>query len=314
MSTAADPDQAYDVRELPLAGGEVATLVHAAAEHPTGRAVLYVHGFSDCFIQDHVAAHLTERGCDLWAVDLRHCGRSLRPGDLPHYVEDLATHHEELDAALAAAVAGGATDVVVLAHSTGGLICSLWLHDRRDDPAIAAVRGLALNSPWFELAGMTPRERRTATAAAAVLARVRPHRPMTKLAPAYGHSLHIDHHGEWRFDTSRKPLEGFPVLAGWLHAVRRGHARLHRGLRVPVPALLLRSDACLLAQRAWSPGLMRADAILDPEDMRRHAPDLGTRVTDVVLEGAMHDVLLSALPVRTRALTALDAFLDEVAA
>ena len=45
--------------------------------------------------------------------------------------------------------------VVVAGHSTGGLITALWLDRlRQREPALhAAVDGLLLNSPWFDLQG-----------------------------------------------------------------------------------------------------------------------------------------------------------------
>jgi hypothetical protein len=52
------------VRTLSLGAGQVATLLRETAGTDTGAAVLYVHGFSDYFFQDHVATHFTRRGAD----------------------------------------------------------------------------------------------------------------------------------------------------------------------------------------------------------------------------------------------------------
>ena len=302
---------AYETHELPLAGGAVATLIHLRPERPRGVAFLYVHGFSDYVFQDHVAEHLAARGVGFWGLDLRRYGRSLRPGDLPAYVADVSEHFEELDAALAAVLADGQDDVVVSGHSTGGLITPLWLDARRGTEAVGHVRGLVLNSPWFELAG-SPKTRRKVHLAAMAIGRVAPTRVLATLPSAYGKTLHRDYDGEWEFDLAWKPIEGFPVRAGWLRAIRRAHARLHRGLHVPAPVLLLRSDRSVLGRREVTPELFRGDAILDVRDMHEHLGDLGTDVTEVVLEGALHDVMLSALPVRTRALEELDAWMDRV--
>lgn len=61
-------------------GPVVATLVRRRAERPSGRAVLYVHGFVDYFFQTHLADFFAERGWDFYALDLRKYGRSLLPG------------------------------------------------------------------------------------------------------------------------------------------------------------------------------------------------------------------------------------------
>ena len=298
-------------RTLALAGDEVATLLRHPAEGEGRGAVLYVHGFSDYFFQDHVAEHFAARGLDFYALDLRRYGRSLRAGEVPAYVDDLTQYFEELDAALRAIREDGNDRVVVMAHSTGGLITPLWLHAQRGDPAVRdVVGGLVLNSPWFELA--EPWLLRTVgTWLLEVVGAVRPHLNLRSLGTTYGHSLHRDHHGEWDFDLAMKPLSGFPVLAGWLRAIRRGHRRLHRGLRVPVPVLVLRSSRSALRAPEWSPAVMRADAVLDVDHMSRFAPRLGRDVTVVEVDDGMHDLFLSAEPVRRRAFEAVDAWLAE---
>ena len=64
------------------------------------RAVLYVHGFTDYFFQQHLAEHFAEQGYAFFALDLRKCGRSLEPGQTAHFVSDLALYDAELNEAL----------------------------------------------------------------------------------------------------------------------------------------------------------------------------------------------------------------------
>ena len=77
----------------------VATLVHRPARHR--RAALYVHGFVDYFFHPHVADALDAAGWDLYALDLRDYGRSIRPGRPPNHTRELATYAQEIDAAVA---------------------------------------------------------------------------------------------------------------------------------------------------------------------------------------------------------------------
>ncbi|HVL25155.1 MAG TPA: alpha/beta hydrolase [Thermomicrobiales bacterium] len=300
-----------DTRTLALRGGDVATLVRQpAAPVNTRGAVLYVHGFVDYFFQDHLAGHFAERGYDFYALDLRRYGRSLREDDVPYFVDDITTYFEELDAAMEQIRADGHGRVVVLAHSTGGLITPLWLHDRHP----AGAEALILNSPWLELA--ESRFRRTVvTWAISGIGRVRPYLVLPeKLGTVYPESIHRDHRGEWDFDTTWKPVAEVPIHAGWFRAIRRAHARFHRGLEVGVPVLVMHSDNSLLHQDAWSPEAMTADTVLDVADMERWAPALGGNVTTATIPGGMHDLFLSSEPVRAHAFAVMDDWLDRVTA
>ena len=297
---------------LPAAGGAevAATLVRLPAEGTTRGAVLQVHGFVDYFFHAHVAEHFARRGFDFYAVDLRAYGRSLRPEDLPNYVTDLALHYEEIDAAVhAIREEDGHRRLVVVGHSTGGLITALWAHDRGEAGLFDA---LVLNSPWLDLAENWFL-RTVGTRVVDVLGARWPRLVIRQgMSPVYGHSIAAAHHGEWDYRQDWKPIEGFPVRAGWLRAVRHGHARLHRGLDVRVPVLVLRSDRSLLRTRSWTPEAMRADTVLDVEQMARWAPRIGPRVDVVVVPDGMHDLFLSPEPVRGRALAEVDAWLDTV--
>jgi alpha-beta hydrolase superfamily lysophospholipase len=297
----------YETRTLPLGGDAVATLVRFRAEPTRRGAILYVHGFADYFFQRHVAEFFANRGFDFYGIDLRNYGRSLRPGQLPNYVTDLAQHFEEIDAAVRVIrEEDGHQKLTVMGHSTGGLTTSLWAHERRTDGVLDA---LVLNSPWFDLA--EPWILQTVgTSVVKGIGRVAPKLPIKPgLGSVYGESIHCDHHGEWDYDLTWKPLEAFPVYAGWLRAVRQGHAALHGGLDVQVPVLVLRSARSLLHAKRWSAEAMTADTVLDVEHMERWAPNVGRDVTSIAVDGGMHDIFLSAEAVRASALADVDAFL-----
>lgn len=282
-----------------------ATLVRApGGATATDGAVLYVHGFTDYFFQEELAAFFTDRGRAFYAVDLRRCGRSLRDGDQPHYVTDLKHYDVELNAALDIIVdetgAANTADaepgsVLVVAHSTGGLITPLWLDRLREtDPARHRhVAGLVLNSPWLDLQGEALLR---TDAVGAVISGVGALRPRTQiprsLSSAYGDSLHVSRHGEWSYDLRCKPLTGFPVTFGWLSAVRAGQRRLHAGLDVGVPVLALRSGTTRFASR-YRPEIDVADCVLDVKQIAQWSGVLGRRVWAVAVPDARHDVFLS---------------------
>jgi alpha-beta hydrolase superfamily lysophospholipase len=273
-------------------------------------AVLYVHGFSDYFFQTALADFFAARGLAFYAIDLRKSGRARRGGQTAHYVSDLALCDDELDSALAI-VAGEhpGAPVILVAHSTGGLIVPLWLHRRHAAGRLAPVAGLVLNSPWFDLQGK-PVHRGPLTQALRVLAKVQPFRELKPAPGVYGQTLHIGGTGEWDFDLGLKPLAGFPVTIGWLNAVRRGHARLHRGLDVGVPSLVLRSSQSHFSGD-YSPLSDRADTVLDVSQIARWAGCLGAETTVAPVQDARHDVFLSLPEPRERAYAVLATWLDQ---
>ncbi|MGH3740923.1 MAG: alpha/beta hydrolase [Micromonosporaceae bacterium] len=293
------------------ADGELsATLVRRRASRPDGRAVLYLHGYSDYFFQTHLADYFVARGIDFYALDLRRHGRSLRPHHTPNYVTDLADYFVELDAAIAIMRADGARRIVVNAHSTGGLVAALWAHrNRAHAPGAGGIEGLMLNSPWFDVDDPLP-VRLLASPLVEVLSRLLPQTVLPlRVGDHYGRSLHRDHQGEWTFDLSVKPLGGFPVRAGWLRAVLRGHRRLHAGLQVGCPILVLCSSRSVPRGSAGHL-LSHADAVINVDQTARWSVALGPQVTIRRIEDGIHDLVLSPPPVRERVYQEMSTWLD----
>jgi alpha-beta hydrolase superfamily lysophospholipase len=288
-------------------GTVVATLVTLPSARPTTRAVLHVHGFADYFFHTEYAEWWAARGYTFYALDLRKYGRSLRPHHTPNYVADLHEYFPELDLAWwRITERDGHSEAVVSAHSTGGLTLPLWVHERRH----GQLTGMVLNSPWFDMQGAAWLRTPAGRVAVEQLGSRQPKRPIPRTVNGfYARSLHRDHEGEWDFDLEWKPLQSHTVHAGWLRAVRRGHARLHQGLDVPCPALVLSS------LRGTQPTEMgeevhSTDIVLDVEQIRRWASSLGRHVTSIAIDGALHDVVLSRREVRAVAYDAVDRWLD----
>jgi alpha-beta hydrolase superfamily lysophospholipase len=277
-------------------GAVVATLVSRSSATPTSRAVLHVHGFADYFFQTGAAEYWVDRGYDFYALDLRKYGRSLREHQTPNFVTDLTDYYAEVDEAYRRVTERDGHDhVVVTAHSTGGLVTPLWAHDRQPELA-----GMILNSPWLDLQGSLLL-RTAGTKAIDQIGLRRPYLSVPRdVSGFYARSLHLEHDGEWDFDLAWKPLESWPVYAGWLRAVRRGHARAHRGLDVPAPVLVLTSAASS-HPKEFDESCSSTDIVLDVELIRKWAHKLADHVTLARVQGAIHDVFLSREPVRLRA-------------
>lgn len=277
----------------PLGGdpedGPVAVLVRPV-ERPRGnRAVLYLHGWNDYFFQRHVADFWAELGYDFFALDLRRYGRSWVEGQLLGYTSDLDEYTEEIDAAVAE-IRLGHDQIVLMGHSTGGLIAALYA-----DTHPGTFSAVVLNSPWLDLQGGA-----IARALGPVIKSLGSQRPTTVLpmkdAGLYRRMLHADEDGEWDYDLTLKSTAA-PIRVGWLKAILQGHARVAAGLAIDCPVLVLCSARSDFA-RKWSDELRSADVVLDVEQIAKRAVRLGSLVTVIRIDGGVHDLTLSAEPVR----------------
>ena len=305
-----DPDGEGDVVATLLRRGDAADATKA------GHAVLAVHGYTDYFFHTELADHFAGRGFAFYALDLDKCGRSWRTGQTPHFTTDLARYDAELDRALAVIrEQTGSGRVLLYGHSAGGLIVSLWLDRlrRRGATARAGVAGLVLNSPFVDLPG--PGVLRWPTTATLIAAIARAGDKRVARAPSdgaggYGASLHRDYHGEFDYNLQWKPLGGFPITFGWLSAVRSGQVKLHRGLDVGVPNLILRSDHSVI-ESSDAIALQCGDAVLDVKHIARWAGCIGNSSTIIPVIDAKHDVFLSMSEPRRVAYQQLDTWLDD---
>ncbi|HEX4813826.1 MAG TPA: alpha/beta hydrolase [Nonomuraea sp.] len=295
----------YEITTLRLPddfeGEVVATLV--ARTTGSRRAVLYLHGFTDYFFQDHLAEHYVSRGIDFYALDLRKYGRSLRPHQTRGLVRSVTDYFPEIDQAVRI-IRRDHDELTVNAHSTGGLIASLWADRVRGR---GLVQGLVLNSPFFDLNVPAP-VRLAADLLKTPMSYTRRVLPL-RAGTAYGRSLHRDHNGEWDYDLELKPLGGFSVHAMWLAAIRRAQRRLHAGLAVDVPVLVLASSTGLRV-RGFVPEALSADIVLDPRQIARWATSIGPHVTCVRIRDGLHDLVLSAEPARKQVFAELDRWMN----
>ena len=313
----------FEQLTLDLPGGRVATLVrytpeHAAVRLPDGGLpdgvrplpdtlrnggpdVLYVHGWSDYFFQTELAYYWAAQGARFFALDLHNYGRSLRPGQEPGYVQNLSDYDADLEAALEAMGqrAPDAPPLILLGHSTGGLILATWAY-RRPGRADALI----LNSPWLEFQA-TELARRMISPLVSLQAQRHPRMPLPPVDPGiYTRTVSAAFGGEWHYNTEWRPVRGFPVTVAFLNAVFSAQATVAAGLRLEMPVLVLLSDKSYLHPR-WSEDAERSDVALDVNVVAHRALSLGSTVSVVRIPDAMHDVFLSAPPVRAHAFNAI---------
>lgn len=265
-----------------------------------GRAVLFLHGWSDYFFNEELAEFWTGQGFRFYALDMHNHGRSLSAGTHGGYVADLDDYDAEITAALGIITAlhpesEPPLSMALMGHSTGGLIAALWASRHS-----GMVSQLILDSPWLEMHG-SPAVRRAARTMVEPLARFWPE-AVIRLPERgfYWRSVSSAAEGEWTLDDNYRPPRAFPVRAGWLSAVLSGQARVARGLQIDVPILVLISGASANGM-FWKESMRRTDAVLDVNTIALRALSLGRTVTLERIDGALHDVFLSAPRVRADA-------------
>ncbi len=300
--------EGFEQRTLPLAPDDEGDVVATLVRHlPRPRLfdtrplrdvdVLYVHGWSDYFFQTRLARFWSQRGARFYALDLRKYGRSLRPGQTPGYISDLADYDEDIAAALAAMGDRSGRRLALLGHSTGGLTLSLWA-SRHPGEAAAVI----LNSPWleFQLSGIS---RQAIAPMVEFRARTKPFdaAPQVDLG-FYSRAQReaYDPDDPYTVDLAWRPEQTMTVHAGWLHAILAGHAQVAAGLTIDAPVCVLLSARSAPPSR-WSEDLTRVDSVLVVDDIARAALKLGPSVTVERIDGALHDVFLSRRDAREEA-------------
>ena len=213
----------------------------------------------------------------------------------------------ELDAA-ADVIAADHDELMLMGHSTGGLITSLWAASHRE-----RISGLVLNSPWLDLQGSAI----VRTLGTPVIDALGSRSPTSvlRLPPDLGHyqrTVHASLEGEWDYDLELKltPGPAGPGRAGCGRScsVTSGSPP---GLDIGVPVLVLASTATEFARR-WHEGLRTVDVVLDVEQIAARAVRLGPHVTVVRIAEGMHDLVLSAAHVRKIVLDEIGRFVGEL--
>lgn len=263
-------------------------VVRLLAPESKGRAVLYVHGFNDYFFQAEMARQFVGHGYDFYALDLRKYGRSIFPGQKPFEVRSLNEYFPDLDSALNIVRREGNYEIILMGHSTGGLVTSYFM---ACNPA-APVDALVLNSPFLDW-NLGWKEHLVPLVAA--VGRLFPDIPVPQGgSDAYSQSLMRSGHGEWTYNTAWKQPHSPDVTTGWVRAINSAqHYLRHHPYSIQVPILLM-SSAASSNPDGWTPEASRTDVVLDVRDIRRYGLMLGHDVRPVVVKGGIHDLMLSS--------------------
>jgi alpha-beta hydrolase superfamily lysophospholipase len=277
-------------------GDVFCTLIYAENIPQYDRNVLYVHGFSDYFFQTEMAEQFRQNGYNFYALDLRKCGRSIRPWQTPYNLYNISDYYEDIDVAIAYIEKETKGRLILLGHSTGGLALSMYLHNRPQK----SIDALILNSPFLEL-NVKKNLKKIGLPIISFLGKFFPNIKIKKgLSLNYGYSISKKRYGEWEYNEEWKPVAVSAVNASWLRAVYKAQSKLHKGLAINCPILVMCSDKSFKSKQ-WSDKFMQADAVLNVEHIKKYAPLLGKNVTEIVIPNGLHDLFLSASEVRENA-------------
>ena len=288
-------------------GKVVATFISCKFNLTHQENVLYLHGYTDYFYHPHLAEQFKNNRFNFYALDLRKYGRSIRPGQHKNFCKSIEEYFEEISLAITLIIKQNKNAIYLLGHSTGGLIFSSYMNS---GALKNKVSGLILNSPFLDF-NLTKPKKFLSLVAAKALSKIFVYSHISGvLSPVYPQSLHKRFYGEWDFDLNWKPIEGFPTYFTWISAIHRAQKQL-RHSNIEVPILIIHASHSIRTSN-FSERVMNSDIVLNVEDIKRVGKSLGNKVTFSQINGALHDVFLSAKPYRSQAFNAMFKWLNQI--
>ena len=288
-------------------GKVVATLVRKKSAQATKKAVLYIHGFSDYFFQTEMAEQFNKHGYDFYALDLRKYGRSKLPHQKFYYLLDLREYDAEITKALEIIGQENHNQVLLAGHSTGGLITTLYAAHYPDHRLIKA---LWTNSPFYDFYKSVIEKK----VGIPLLSEVGERLPNAKFPSGlnqwYTPSLHKDFYGEWDFNLNWKPKSLPFVHLCFVNAIHKAQKEIHRGISLNIPTLIMHSHQSKYPKK-WGVDAQQSDVILDVKDMTHNAKKMKGDVQTLAIKNGLHDLVLSAPPVRKKVYEDLFSWLEQ---
>tara|TARA_R110001606_G_scaffold111325_3_gene237759 strand:+ start:100 stop:1104 length:1005 start_codon:yes stop_codon:yes gene_type:complete len=294
------------------------TLIHHVGNPNASKAILYVHGYTDYFFQTGLAEHFIDLGYRFYALDLQGYGRSIRPSTPPNWCESIEQYGQDLDIALATIKQDGVNDVVLLGHSTGGLIVSTYLaqpyalpeRESHYNKAFPEVVGLMLNSPFLALP-FSPAVLNYVSWPVRILVSLLPFSYLrAKKINIYSKSLHTIYDGEWDYRLDWKPSKGFDLSFHWLREVIVAQRNL-ANQRLNIPTLMCYSEISTIGKRTVKE-VQQGDGVLDVDSMQQAAKKTFSNLTQVSIPQGFHDLYLSHQPARSAYLSAMTQWLEKL--
>ncbi len=282
------------------------TIVRRLCSTPVKKAYLYIHGFNDYFFQTEMGERFNDSLYNFYAVDLRRYGRSLEPWQYPFNIRKQQEYFADIDSALAQIRRDGNIDITLGGHSTGGLTVILYAAERGKE---VGVNRVVTDSPFLEW-NFNSFYRNFLIPTVSFGGTIFKNSKIKQgHCDGYAYSLLKQYHGEWEYNTDWKMIYSPPVTASWIHAINSAQSTtMKKKKNIAVPVLVMHSsrkvDGC-----NWTPEFQKGDAVLDPFMLQKRGKELGRMATVVTIDDGLHDLILSAKPVRDAAYDSIFRFI-----
>ena len=228
-----------------------------------------------------------------YALDLRKYGRSWLSHQKFNDIRDIRVYFEEITLALQMIREEGSRTTVLLGHSTGGLIVTLYAKEHGDS---SLFDGIMLNSPFFDFnkSWFVKKCIPFASLVGGFLPGIKITGGFTE---QYGKFLHRGSRGEWEYNLAWKPHVAPRINLGWVRAIHKAQRELRQPFEVRKPLLVLHSERSV-SNFSDEEQVQSRDAILNVRDIQQVARNIRGQVEIVSVLGGLHDLVLSCKEVR----------------
>uniref|UniRef100_A0A6B2KVZ5 Myosin motor domain-containing protein n=1 Tax=Arcella intermedia TaxID=1963864 RepID=A0A6B2KVZ5_9EUKA len=268
-------------------------------------AILYLHDFSDYFWQEDMAYNFLKNGFSFYALDLRKYGRSKDEGARPNWMEGITDYYEEVHWAISIMKAEGMEKISLGGLGFGGVIATFFSIDH---PSL--IQSLLLLNPQFTFT--TKSWTKLVSNSKSWLGNINPLHKDMQFSLLHHQSLHTEQKGKWNWDLSLKPLNGWPLYAGWVDILQKSIAELlKKNAKLQVPLLLLLSEQTFELER-WDKSLQESDMFLEADKVEDIAKQLSPKLSCHRIPHAGHDILHSNPDVVQQAYSQIWSFLSQL--
>ena len=277
-------------------GEVVYTLMRLKKEKNSPIVALHVHGFNDYCFHLETAQRFDEKGVDWYGIDLRKSGRSFRSHQKFNGLNALEEYSADLKAALKVIRDEGASFVLLMGHSLGGLAVSLFAAENTGKGWFDAV---FLNSPFYEQ-NKDIVTKKALIPIVSALAKRFPKLPVPGgFSKFYGPSLHIQEKGEGDYNLQWKPHVSEMVHASWVRTVYHAQKKFKQGIHIQEPVLVMYPSKSVRGSK-WKEEFHFGDAVVNVNDIAGLVHHIHGSVQVNAVENAKHDLFLSVPEVRQK--------------